>query len=254
MSNDPTFLWLDSTSWTAITAIATAALVIVGGLTIISAAIDSRAKSRPYVVAELKVRKYGSGLALVVTNYGASAAKNVRVKLPKSFDEVDEDDPYRGNSTAAYMRLLRRKYNNAIPIIGPGQSESNIWIQRAELIEAKEPSPKATEAITISYDKFGWFGKLFGRRYSDVFPMDFDHRIHDTYSQHSRDTEQRLKVMNQHLRDIHTSLRVMTEIMDPEEEETVKRGGLRMWVHRVNTLIANAKKPSDSTNSKAQQQ
>lgn len=206
MSDDPTFLLLDSTAWTAITAIATTALVIAGGLTIISAAIDSRAKSRPYVVAELKLREYGIGLNLVITNYGASAAKNVRVKLPESFSEVDDTDPYRDNSTASFMRLLKLKYAHAIPIIGPGQSESNIWMQKQEIVEPKEPSPKTTDLVTISYDKYGWVSKLLRGRYSDSFPMTFDHRMQDTYSKHSRDLEQRLMVTNQHLDKIRNVL------------------------------------------------
>lgn len=201
-----TFLGLDSTAWTAITALATVALVLVGGITIISAAIDSRAKSRPYLVAELKVREYGSGLGLSITNYGASAAKNVLVRLPESFDEVDEDDPYDSNGTAVFMRMLRKKYSNTLSIIGPGQSENNIWMQRAELIEAKEPSPKPTDVITISYDKYGWLGKLMKLRYSDTFRMNYDHRLQDTDSTNSRDIEQRLKVTNQHLDKIRQTL------------------------------------------------
>ncbi|PRB71362.1 DUF456 domain-containing protein [Arthrobacter sp. MYb213] len=220
MTSVSTFLWLDSTAWTAITAIATSALVLVGGLTIISAAIDSRAKSRPYVVAELRARKYGAGLGLVITNYGASAAQNVRVQLPASFDEVNDNDPYRQNGTAAFMRLLIRKYKNTIPIVGPGQCESNIWIRRDELIEAKEPSPKSTDFITVSYDKIGWLGKMFRQRYSDTFPMKFDHRIHDTDSKHSRDVEQRLMVTNQHLDRIQSSLRSINEIIERDDEES----------------------------------
>lgn len=216
MSSDPTFLWLDSTAWTAITAIATTALVIAGGLTIISAAIDSRAKSRPYVVAELKLRKYGEGLNLVISNYGASAAKNVRVKLPDSFAEVDETDPYRDNATAAFMRLLKRKYEHTIPIIGPGQSESNIWMQKAEIVEPKDPSPKTTDAVTISYDKYGWISRLFRGRYSDRFPMTFDHRLQDTYSKHSRDLEQRLMVTNGHLGKIRKELGKISESLSQE--------------------------------------
>lgn len=211
MSEIPTFLGLDSTAWTAITAIATAALVLVGGLTIISAAVDSRAKSRPYVVAELKVRRHGNGLGLSITNYGASAAKNVRVKLPESFDEVDDDDPYHSNGTAVFMRMLRKKYSNVIPIIGPGQSENNIWMQRAELIDSKELSPRPTDTVTISYDKYGWLGKLLKHRYTDTFTMNYDHRLQDTDTKSSRDIEQRLMVTNQHLDKIRRTLGTISE-------------------------------------------
>lgn len=198
MSNDPTFLWLDSTAWTAITAIATTALVLVGGLTIISAGIDSRAKSRPYVVPELRLAQHAERLRLVITNYGASAARNVRITLPKVFLELEDDKEYEGN-TAWAMQLLKQKYAHTLPIIGPGQSESNIWIFRTEVIAQGEDSedpviaPATKEKIIISYDRMGWVAKLFRLRYTESFDLDYTVRTLDTVSTSSLDLDQQMK-------------------------------------------------------------
>jgi len=197
MNSEPTFLWLDSTAWAAITAIATSALVIVGGLTIISAAIDSRAKSRPNVVAELRAGKYGDRIDLVIMNYGPSAARNVEICLPQIFESIEDDRDYSGN-TAWFMQGIKKKYASRLAVIGPGQSESNTWITKRDLVDLREDpdggtiAPAPEEHLTVSYDKIGWLAQLLKLRYSDTFQLDYAQRALDTNPRSSNDIDRQM--------------------------------------------------------------
>lgn len=211
MSSEPTFLWLDSTAWAAVTAIATTALVIVGGLTIISAAIDSRAKSRPNVVAELRAGKYGDRIDLVIMNYGPSAARNVEICLPPVFNSIEDDKDYAGN-TAWFMQGIKKKYASRLAVLGPGQSESNTWITKRDLIDLRDNpngdtiAPAPEEHLTISYDKIGWLAQLFKLRYSDTFQLDYAQRALDTNARSSHDLDRQMSSIIRELDGIKTAV------------------------------------------------
>lgn len=211
MSNDPTFLWLDSTSWTAITAIATTALVIAGIATIITASIDARARNRPNLVPELKMEGRGQRLVLTITNYGATAARNVKVDLSKTFDAVQDDRDYKDVNAWA-MQRLKAKYAKRLALIAPGQSESNIWLFSSNIVEdnAQPKSrfgPAEQEAIEISYDKLGWVSNLFGLRYQESFVVDYTRRLFDDNVTSTNDTDYQVRQIVKHLREIATNSR-----------------------------------------------
>lgn len=218
---ESTFLWLDSTAWTAITALATTVLVIVGGLTIISAGIDSRAKARPYVVAEIRLGKHAERMNLVITNYGVSAARNVRVELPEKFRTLGPwADELSGNTKQA-MLWLKSKYEAPMPILGPGQAETNTWIYKAEVIDRTRFSPDLQEEIVISYDKPGLFSGIFPKRYRDVFLVSFDARKYDTWNSSSLDLDQQMKKVITNLGTIGEAIRSVTDTIEEAQKPAI---------------------------------
>jgi hypothetical protein len=216
-----TFLWLDSTAWTAITALATALLVIVGGLTIISAGMDSRSKSRPYLVAEIRLGPRAQRMNLVITNYGASAAKNVQVELPQKFQALDTWAESAAGHTAKAMMLLKFKYAAPLPLVGPGQVETNTWIFQTEIVNSGNLAPSPSEEVVISYDKEGLFGRLLKRRYRDVFKVSYEARLHDTFTSSTLDLDQQMKEVIKHLGTIGTAIEAVSESIEDAHAPTL---------------------------------
>jgi hypothetical protein len=93
------FLGLDTTAWTAVTALATCGLVLVGGgaaLVALSQVKQGRQlaeeQARPYVIAFIEERPASSKMfTLVVRNIGNTAARKLRVTIDPPFVRARED-------------------------------------------------------------------------------------------------------------------------------------------------------------------
>lgn len=201
MPTTETFLGLTSTGWTALTALATALLVLAGVATVAAAIGDSRDRNRPVLTPELELTKWGDGLDLAITNHGASPASNVLVEFTK--DYVDAKAPA-GSNAELYKEYLLKKYSKPIHTWGPGQKEVNGWILGTEHQKAIEGLPKDDEVITISYDRRSIFNLVprVNRRYKETFPVAMVKRMHDLTTTSSRDLDQQMKEVIQQLKGI----------------------------------------------------
>lgn len=105
--------------WTAVAGVATATAAIVAIVAVVFAARDLHDRSRPVVIAEIRIPKGGSSsLDFVVRNAGQSVARNVRV----AFDPpLQNEDP----TTFSLRTALARRYALKIPVLAPGQELSN---------------------------------------------------------------------------------------------------------------------------------
>lgn len=217
---ESTFLLLDSTAWTAITALATTLLVLVGSVTIVSATIDSRSKSRPYLVAEARLGDRAQRINLVITNYGASAARNVKVDLPPRFQALDTWAESLDGPTAKAMMRLKFKYAEPLSLVGPGQVETNTWIYQSEIVEDGKLAPAPTEEISISYDKQSLLGRVFKLRYRDTFKVSYEARLQDTHSTSSLDLDQQMKQVIKSLGAIGQAVQSVADTIEEVHEPT----------------------------------
>ncbi len=119
------------------------------------------------MAAELRRAPFVPGTQLlVVRNYGASIARNVRV----SFDPAvpDPDPEIVARSVAPF---IKRRYAEPLPVITPGMELSNIWFSGVQgegpTWENFEPTAKR---FTVTFDYQG----PDGYPYNDAFPLDTD--------------------------------------------------------------------------------
>lgn len=94
---------------------------------------DSHERTRPLVVPFAQIGpSYVHGvLYLVVKNFGATAAHNVRVEFDPPLPEVEQkgnEQNYRDSSAAT----LRKRYAEPTKVLAPDQSLVNVWTNRAQ--------------------------------------------------------------------------------------------------------------------------
>jgi len=139
---------------------------------------DSKARSRPLVVAELRDHPYADATQLlIVRNYGQSVARNVFVTFEPPIP--DPEDP-----SESVTPFLKRRYAKPIAVVAPGVELDNIYFSgrhgdRGAWINA-EPKPDET-VVTIAYEDDN------GNRYSDDFPIDVHLIRNRTYTVSSND-------------------------------------------------------------------
>lgn len=159
-------MWQDAFGWiddhgagvSALAAITTACIAV---LTLIRASADSRKRSQPSVIAEVRPAPGShSVIDFVVTNTGPTVAREVSVSFdpPISIPEDRKDEPL-------VVSYLIQRYSVPIPTIAPGQELSNsYWVgeQRGARIENSEPTPERVR-VTVRYRGIGrrWLSESF---------------------------------------------------------------------------------------------
>jgi hypothetical protein len=163
-------MWQDVLGWfddhgggiSAIAAVATGVIAIV---TLIRAGSDSRKRSQPMVLAELRPAKDSdSVIDLVVRNAGTTVARNVKV----TFDPVIEVPAERAHEPLVTPSLVQR-YATEIPTLAPAQELSNIyWAGEhgsgSDLTNREPTHDRVT--VTVEYSGLGWW------RLRDSFVLD----------------------------------------------------------------------------------
>lgn len=137
--------------WTTdrVVAAGTVAAVVVAGIatrsgvkTLHQARLDSEARSRPMVAAELRAHPLVEGVQLlVIRNYGPSIARNVKVTFDPEFPDQGEASPV--------VSFLRKRYTEPVPALTPGMELDNVYYWD------DDPAPEQIPAqvvVTISYD------------------------------------------------------------------------------------------------------
>lgn len=150
-----------------IAAVATVLAAVVAVHTLWALKQDSQDRSRPYMSVDLRpVALSGVTGELVVSNEGATPARNVRVTFDPELPVLD--------GTAAQGKVtpfLQRRYAKEIPVIAPRRQLINIYAVMqpgpgGEPVN-DEPTP-ANCVVTVKYE-----GER-GREFVDEFPLTLD--------------------------------------------------------------------------------
>ena len=190
-------VWTSIGTWvTAIGTVAMAAAVIVtaiyAGATLRATREDSRARTRPVMIAELVPELLSRGTTLLlVRNAGASVASEVTVTFdrvpPADVDALPDSDMW---------KWLYQRYSQPVPTWAPGWTLSNV-------IRAGH-DPLDPVSVTLSYRGPD------GRHYSDVYPLNPDHLMKATTSTPSKATDP-VKLEQQKISALQALVRTLRE-------------------------------------------
>ena len=150
--------------WAAVGAIATVAAAGAAILTLIALRRDSRDRSRPIMSADLQPIPLSHGSSeLVVTNLGASVARNVRVIFDPELPEL-----IGAAAQGKVTPFLRNRYLDALPTVAPGRKLRNVYSVGVpgpgdERVN-DEPTPSD---VLVRFD----YQDAHGRKYSDEYPL-----------------------------------------------------------------------------------
>lgn len=139
-----------------ISTLAAIAAAIIAAYALLGSRADSRARTRPVIVADLrKATLTGGAQMLVLKNYGQSVAREVTVgfdpELPATGDDNGEPQ----------LPLIRERYSIPVPVIAPGQALSNVYRAGG----AGEHQVPETLRVTVSYVAED------DQKYSDTFAL-----------------------------------------------------------------------------------
>lgn len=139
--------WLNSSegALSGMAGLATVVMALVAIAALISAGLDSAARTRPYVVVEYEIwapydRPY---LRLVVRNAGQTAARKLKVTFDPPFQESEEP-----GKLGTYVA---RRYKDAIDVLGPGQKLTSLFVA-----DPKDDEPPEHVEAKVSYESPFW--------------------------------------------------------------------------------------------------
>lgn len=145
----------------AVGTLATALTAIIAIATLIAARRDSRDRSRPLIIAELRREPLAHGtINLVVRNLGASPARNVHLSFPAFAGVSPETIP----QSDSWHWILRR-YEHAVDLWAPGWELRNT----AKFGHNDRLDPFD---IIVSYNSISDSPRRAKARYSDCFRLD----------------------------------------------------------------------------------
>lgn len=180
--------------WTAVAGIATALAAIVAIVAVVFAARDFHERSRPVVIAEVRIPKGGySSLDFVVRNAGQSVARNVRVAF---------DPPLKQEGPGAFSlrTALAKRYALTIPVLAPGQELSNVIAIDDE--DERQSDLPHKFSVKVEYDR--------GRksRYDEEFEFDLQVYFNETTRtiRSTNSIENRLREIRRTLDQIHRKM------------------------------------------------
>ncbi|WP_142926665.1 hypothetical protein [Mycobacterium marinum] len=144
-----------TTTWTAMGSIATVAAAFAAIWTLFALKQDSRDRTRPVMIAEIRPAVLSEVAELIVRNVGPSVAKNVTFafhpELPKleGIDAAGKLTPY-----------LQRRYSRTMPTFGPGMIIHDVY-------QTNPPYEPVPDDFTLKIDYYD----THGRRYSDSYEL-----------------------------------------------------------------------------------
>jgi hypothetical protein len=150
--------------WSGVGAIATVIAAGIAVLTLLAIRRDSRDRSRPVMVADIRpVALSKRTCELVVENVGQSVAKSVRVTFDPPLPDLNGAE-----AAGKVTPYLRRRYENAIPTMPPGRKLFNIYGVQAPgpdgVLVNNEPTP---EDVTVTFE----YEDTHGRPYKDSYKL-----------------------------------------------------------------------------------
>jgi hypothetical protein len=170
-----------------------------GARTLRRARLDSQAKSRPMLAAELRIPPYTRGIqSLVIKNFGPTIARNIRV----SFDpEIPDPEP--SKAATSVTTFLKRRYANPIPVLTPGMELDNLYYvgrpSDGVTFENTEPTPPQV-TVTIVYEGPD------GVSYEEAFHLDVSLLRQRTYVTSSTSPESQAKEALKTFKAIHRAI------------------------------------------------
>lgn len=150
------WVWLNGNA-AGVSALAAVFTAIIAALAISSAASDSRRRTRPYVLVDLRQDPHTMAalMNLVVENIGQSEARDLEVAFEPALP-VPED------KVGSFAWYVIQRYRSPISLLAPQQSLVNAWRTRESRGDKDGP-----RTVTVQLQYRG------GRhRYSDVFNLD----------------------------------------------------------------------------------
>ena len=144
-------------TWFAIVAsAATVVAAVVAVVTLLALRADSRDRTRPRVIADLRGQVITHSATLVVSNVGSTPAEQVRVEFDPPLPEDDIE-----SGVGATTAVLQRRYALPIPTLAPGSELRNVY---QGLRGGREPVP---DDFVVKCD----YQDSHGRRYSESFKL-----------------------------------------------------------------------------------
>ncbi|MDZ5076754.1 hypothetical protein [Nesterenkonia sp. HG001] len=127
------------------------AIIAIGAL--VRAVRDSHERTRPIVVpyAQIGPSFVHGALYLVVKNFGATSARDVRVTIDPPLPKFEEDEnslPIRDASA----KSMRRRFEEPTRVLAPGQALANIWTNRELENEEKRHRDRHVKTASKSGD------------------------------------------------------------------------------------------------------
>ena len=172
-----------SAFWNGVTAFATIAAALVAIFTLRALRSDSSDRTRPLMTAELRPVPLLRGRSeLVISNGGASVAKNVQVDFDPPLPDLN------GPGAAGKMTpFLRRRYSKPITTWTPGMRFSNVYFAGVPgdngTFMNNEPLPDEF-TVTIQYED------AHRRHYSDRYDLSIGAWSDETFS-HPGNTDEK---------------------------------------------------------------
>lgn len=175
----------------AIGNIAVVITCVIAALALWSSSRDSRARVRPYVVAEYRVPDSAFALIFVVRNAGQSVARDVEVSFsPEIGDPVAQELATRG--------MLKTRYGRRISYLAPGQELVNAIKQN--LKDPDDSDLPLDVTVTVTYRR-DWL-----RRYKESFRLESEVYAQHTYTEKSDSPKASLKTIAKQTTAIHKDL------------------------------------------------
>jgi hypothetical protein len=144
------------TTWAAMASVATVMAAVVGIWTLVSLRQDSRDRTRPVMIAEIRPGVLSDVAELLVRNAGPSVAKNVRFTFNPALPVLE------GAEAAGKLTpYLKRRYSRTVPTFGPGMVMHDVYQSASEPFE---PVPDDF-TLTVDYDD------THGRHYTDSYEL-----------------------------------------------------------------------------------
>jgi hypothetical protein len=145
-----------TTTWTAMGSIATVAAAVVAIWTLAAVRQDSRDRSRPVMIAEIRAGVLSEIAELIVRNVGPSVARRVTFKF-------DPELPILEGAAADGLTTpyLQRRYSRTVPTFGPGMVMHDVYQS------ANPPFEPVPEDFTLTIDYYD----AHDRHYTDSYEL-----------------------------------------------------------------------------------
>lgn len=206
---DDRWKWIVETVWPWVVAngdgLAGVAAVVTGVVAVAAlaqTARDSRERSRPSMVAELRIVPYTQSLELVVRNVGPAVAREMTVTFDPPFEPTEDRA-----STSGY---IQRRYAKSFSTIAPGQTFTNIW----DFNPDTDVSTVTPTTVTIKYRR----GRF--RRYTDQYVLDPRDFKNQTTSTSTASPDGRMKSILDEMRKLTREAQTLRRWMTRQDRGT----------------------------------
>lgn len=205
MDWDAALAWFNQNS-SAVEAAATVLAALVAAGALISAASDSRQRSRPLITAEHRLAPHSdTSIQFVVRNYGQSAGRSIKVKFDP---ELPEDSD---------TRDVRLRYGAVIPWLNPGQELVNTWLipkYKQNQYDGNVYSFPDKVTVTVTC----WSGWV---RYKSKIDLDVNLYIHSSSSVSSSSMLGSIRIIRDQMKQIsETTKAIANNLPEPNENVT----------------------------------